>query len=104
MSGWLYILDRTGERPFRCSQCNMSFIQKYLLQRHEKIHSGEFLCFRCLEYLPTNMAIGIGRCQKTENIAHKMYGIIQGLGGIYCSYSYHITVFEYEVMNVFEIP
>lgn len=31
----------SGERPFRCSQCNMSFIQKYLLQRHEKIHSGE---------------------------------------------------------------
>ncbi|XP_031696684.1 zinc finger protein 281-like isoform X1 [Anarrhichthys ocellatus] len=39
----------SGERPFRCNQCNMSFIQKYLLQRHEKIHSGEkpFSCDQC---------------------------------------------------------
>lgn len=37
---WFFL---SGERPFRCNQCNMSFIQKYLLQRHEKIHSGE--CF-----------------------------------------------------------
>lgn len=30
-----------GEKPFQCSQCDMRFIQKYLLQRHEKIHTGE---------------------------------------------------------------
>lgn len=30
-----------GEKPFQCNQCDMRFIQKYLLQRHEKIHTGE---------------------------------------------------------------
>uniref|UniRef100_A0A672MZ40 Zinc finger protein 148-like n=1 Tax=Sinocyclocheilus grahami TaxID=75366 RepID=A0A672MZ40_SINGR len=25
--------------PFQCNQCDMRFIQKYLLQRHEKIHT-----------------------------------------------------------------
>uniref|UniRef100_A0A8B9SKB9 Zinc finger protein 281 n=1 Tax=Anas platyrhynchos TaxID=8839 RepID=A0A8B9SKB9_ANAPL len=35
--------------PFQCSQCSMGFIQKYLLQRHEKIHSREkpFGCDQC---------------------------------------------------------
>ncbi|XP_048474797.1 zinc finger protein 148-like [Rhincodon typus] len=38
-----------GEKPFQCSQCSMRFIQKYLLQRHEKIHTGEkpFHCDEC---------------------------------------------------------
>lgn len=33
-------LGTLGEKPFQCSQCDMRFIQKYLLQRHEKIHTG----------------------------------------------------------------
>ncbi|MGH0152256.1 UNVERIFIED_CONTAM: hypothetical protein FKN15_048917 [Acipenser sinensis] len=39
----------SGEKPFQCSQCDMRFIQKYLLQRHEKIHTGEkpFRCDEC---------------------------------------------------------
>lgn len=37
---WNYIVQ--GEKPFQCSQCDMRFIQKYLLQRHEKIHTGEY--------------------------------------------------------------
>lgn len=35
------IIQTAGEKPFQCSQCDMRFIQKYLLQRHEKIHTGE---------------------------------------------------------------
>lgn len=38
----LLMVQTTGEKPFHCSQCDMRFIQKYLLQRHEKIHTGEW--------------------------------------------------------------
>lgn len=38
----LFVLQIPGEKPFHCSQCDMRFIQKYLLQRHEKIHTGEW--------------------------------------------------------------
>ncbi|EGV96397.1 Zinc finger protein 148 [Cricetulus griseus] len=36
-------VNRKGEKPFQCSQCDMRFIQKYLLQRHEKIHTDRVL-------------------------------------------------------------
>lgn len=39
---FLHIIQTLGEKPFQCSQCDMRFIQKYLLQRHEKIHTGEW--------------------------------------------------------------
>lgn len=37
----MFTIQTPGEKPFQCSQCDMRFIQKYLLQRHEKIHTGE---------------------------------------------------------------
>lgn len=38
---YVFIYFFAGEKPFQCNQCDMRFIQKYLLQRHEKIHTGE---------------------------------------------------------------
>lgn len=37
---YVCVFQTLGEKPFQCSQCDMRFIQKYLLQRHEKIHTG----------------------------------------------------------------
>lgn len=37
----IFLYFFAGEKPFQCNQCDMRFIQKYLLQRHEKIHTGE---------------------------------------------------------------
>lgn len=47
----LFMVQTTGEKPFHCSQCDMRFIQKYLLQRHEKIHTGEWQIKRKLTRL-----------------------------------------------------
>ena len=39
------------EKPFTCSVCDKGFTQKGIMQRHEKIHTGEKL-FKCLVLQP----------------------------------------------------
>ncbi|XP_057574640.1 zinc finger protein 281 [Hippopotamus amphibius kiboko] len=52
-----YLLQRhekihSHEKPFGCDQCSMKFIQKYHMERHKRTHSGEkpHKCDTCQQY------------------------------------------------------
>ena len=44
-----YLLSHTGERPYKCSQCDKRFAQKGGLKKHHRIHTGEksYECTQC---------------------------------------------------------
>lgn len=66
----------TGEKPFQCGQCDMRFIQKYLLQRHEKIHTGkkafkDVSCVQIRDSILASQVLHICVCELPKSLSLK---------------------------------
>ena len=34
------ILEKLGEKPYKCKFCSVTFVRNYALKMHEQIHTG----------------------------------------------------------------
>lgn len=65
----------TGNRPYKCSSCSDSFINKNLLDRHMRFHGVPMKYFRC-EYCFMELTSGVSLKRHVQR-KHKMTAVCE---------------------------